>query len=298
MTFQKDERAGNKFYPLMNLENNPQQEYSLNLFKTIQMSQKYLTKLKIGTEIRKEDIERDIDSLGINEHYGIWMRNLKIFFNTTFIPDILKDHNENLNSLNRLFKTSINIQIVNEVVGELSDINKEEIETLIYDNNLKFSEEDGIKTFIKGQQFSNNIENYIPSNENDMKYQKIFFGDTNSIKFILNCIEFKLRNNKILREKSKFQLKEDLTKSLFTKPKKENIPSSHELRMNFTNSMLNKKKYDRMADFSESLKRNSEKNENSLLLLKNLLEFRLDFNKQITPMFIKPNNSLHEQLIL
>jgi hypothetical protein len=118
MSFQKDERAGNKFYPLVNNDLNPQ-EYSLNLFKTIQMSQKFHTKLKIGVEISKEDIERDIESLGINDYYGVWMRNLKVFFNTTFIPDIIKDHNENLNSLNRLLKTGINIQISNEVVGEI-----------------------------------------------------------------------------------------------------------------------------------------------------------------------------------
>ena len=134
----------------------------------------------------------------------------------------------------------------------------------------------------------------LPSQDKIISH-RIFFGDNEKLKFILDRIDEKIRH--IQFQKSKIQSKEAedysqkfLTRTLFS-------TSAQEKKKFSLNPIFGKNKLSHMheADIIES--RDLSMMEN-LKKLKELISLRINLNDMLTPYFIKEQNNKHRQLIL
>jgi hypothetical protein len=349
--FQSEAKSTFRFYPGsdnlgMQIFSRPQggqiysqihpQNYSYMLLKNLQLSGKFLPKLKIGTEISKEEVDRDAELLNITEYTDMWMKNFKKFLSDTLLRDLLYEHRDNLDHLNKILKSSLNIQIVEEVVDDserLGESFRGELAYLIKNSNFSFSNIRG--NLEQMQNLSPNIEAtnlnryQLPRQEEEnKKYHHIFFGDNETLLFILSRVEEKLRNFQNQRERAKIQKEvEDyntfiggnLEKTLFSKPLTgekpgystnfysynypQNIQRKSQGALGAThgvlpNPLVNKNKYDKIESYSDLLLTHNKSIEDTLKLLKSFLENRIRINDLINPVLLKEINYNHKQLIL
>jgi hypothetical protein len=238
------------------------QNYSYMLLKNLELTGKFLPKLKIGNEISKEEVDRDADLLNVTEYTDMWIKNFKIFLSDNLICDILYEHRDNIEHLNKFLMPFLNIQIVEEVVDDterLGENFRSEVGYLIKNSNFGFSNLGGKMGHIdQFQNLSSNIESsnlnkfHIPRKDDEnKKYHHIFFGDNSTLSFILNRVDEKLRNFQNQREKSKFEKEiqdynslvgENLEKTIFSKPVTGEIASSKSYTYTNKYSQISQKK--------------------------------------------------------
>lgn len=314
---------------------NPQ-NYSYMLLKNLELTGKFLPKLKIGNESIKEDVERDADLLNVTEYTDMWIKNYKKFLSDTLIFDFLYEHRDNIAHLNKFLMPFLNIQIVEEVVDDTErtgEIFRSELAYLIKNSNFGVTSLGGKMGQV--QNLSQNIESsninrfqILRKNEENKKYYQIFFGDNSTLVFILNRVDEKLRNFQNQRERAKFQKEiedyntfvgENLEKTIFSKPitgemlssnvltytdrytqisQKKSLDDKGDINGLFSNPLLNKNKYDKIESYSDLLITHNKTLEDSLKLLKSFIENRMRINDLIYPEFLKEINYNHKQIIM
>ncbi len=297
------------------------------MIKSLQLSNKYISKLKLGNE-NKEEFLSSIEKLDFN-NYERFIENFKSILSHNVISSILDDHYENIDHLNRYLENSLNLQIVETMVDD-SDYENfyEELSSKMRDTNLSFSTVNvknmnmninmNIKpSFFPSRNFpQSNIssgfnllqDSHLPS---DRIYLKIFFGDNEKLSFMIEKIEEKLKNIKLQRERTKIMQNKEIneyrekgiTSMLFSskkdiQDKSEFSYGTSKKKLNLNNPLKNQNKFNVMSDYADLVQTHNTSIEENLNTLKQLIEMRIELNSKLSPFFIKVENNKHLQLIL
>jgi hypothetical protein len=132
----------------------------------------------------------------------------------------------------------------------------------------------------------------------DTRY-KIFFGDIEKLSTLKSIVATRLDNIKLMTNKSKSLSKEN---------KVENEDESYSLlykegdykriKVNLNNPFINKeKKFNLMGHYKELVQRQTQDIEENLKNIYKLLNYRIEFNNNIFPIFSKSESRQHSQLI-
>jgi len=295
---------------------------SYRLIKSLQLSNKYTSKLKLGNE-NKDEFLSCIEKLDFN-NYERFIENFKSILSHNVISSIMDDHYENIDHLNRYLENSLIVQIVESVVDDSDHENfYEELSAKMRDTNLSFS-----TVNVKNMNLNMNIKpSLIPSRNfaqssgfnllqdsqvpGERNYLKIFFGDNEKLSFLIEKIEEKLKNIKIQRERTKLiQNKEineyrekGITNMMFSSKKElqykpEFSYGGSKKKFNLSNPLKNQNKFNVMSDYADLVQTHNTSIEENLINLKQLIEMRIELNSKLSPFFIKPENNKHLQLIL
>lgn len=310
-----------RFNPLlMNNEIDlPTRDYSYRLLKSLQLSHTFKSKLRVGYEVDKEQIDLDAERLGITDSIDSWINNLKLFILSYLIPSLLDNHFENLDHINKVIENSLgfNLKIVNSVIDDSEQANfYEEIARLIRDKSSV-----GPSLHLYPQGFRSSVAsgfNLLPKSNIQMEEERkqahdnypysstfhIFFGDNEKLRFLIDRIEEKIRFTQISKEKLKSGLtkheedysQKDLTKTLFSK--RYDILSERKTlssKMHSFHPMFSKHRFysenesfeNREANLIEVLKK-----------LREFISFRIHLNDVISPLFLKEQSFKHKQLVV
>jgi len=296
-----------------------QYNYVFQILKSLQLSNKYSTKLKPGNEI-KDDFLSSIEKLDLY-NYERYIENFKFLLSHNVISSILDDHYENLDNLNKFLESSLNVQIVETMVDDSKSENFfDEMSSKVKDSYLSFSSvnvKNLNKNFIPprniiNSSYSSGFNLLKDSNvHNDKNYFKIFYGDNEKLCFLIDKIQEKLKSIKLQREKTKFlqnkeinELKEKGLSSMLFSSKKE-ISERPEIsygakkkKLILNNPLKNQNKFNVMSDYADLVQIHTTSMEENLNTLRDHIELRIELNNTISPFFIKIESNKHMQILL
>jgi hypothetical protein len=187
--------------------------------------------------------------------------------------------------LNTAMSKSLDISIIHTMTD-----NSQENEPVIYRewNNIINS---------NNLSFANNIDIY-KGYYDDTRY-KIFFGDIEKLVNLRSIVATRLDNIKLMTNKSKLFSKEnkvdnqDESYSLLHKE-----GDYRRIKVNLNNPFINKeKKSDLFNHYKERLQGQTQEVEENLKTIYKLLTYRIELNKNISPIFLKPESRQHGQLL-
>jgi hypothetical protein len=292
------------------------------MIKSLQLSNKYTSKLKLGNE-NKDDFLSSIEKLDLH-NYERYMENLKSVLSHTLFTSVLDDHYENIDHLNRYLENSLNVQIVEGMVDDTEYENfYEELSSKMRDTNLSFStvtvkniKPPLFQSFRNQQQqplYSSGF-NLLPDSQiiSDKIFLKIFFGDNEKLIFLIDRIDEKLKNIKIQRERTRmmqnrelneYKEKGGITNLLFSSKKeiedKSVLPyHTGKKKLNLNNPLKNQNKFNVMSDYADLVQTHNKSIEDNLNILRQLIELRMELNSKLTPFFVKVESNKHMQLLL
>ena len=263
-------------------DSNKREDPTIKILKALAM--KYDKKLRAGIEISYSDIEKDIYTYGLKD-YSRWIQNFKAYLVNETLRNIIDDHHSNINSLNNAMSKSLGISIVNTMTDnslENEPLMYREWTNLISSNSLDFT-----------QKADDLLGEY------NTRF-KIFFGDNEKISTIKEMIAKRLDTIKILNNKNKQSIKEN---------KNENKDDNYSLlfpegdfrrnsKININNPFSNKdNKSSLLSQYKERFNQQSQYIERNLENIYKLLNYRLELNKSIFPLFSKVESRQHSQLI-
>ena len=262
--------------------------------------------INFNNDYNNNNIPRELCDANCN--YNLWVEKFKKYLSTKLLEDLLFQHNNNLFTLNQLLEfTGIQVlSIIPEVEpGNFYEILQEQLEENfinnlnINNNNLGLKPNNfglgNIDNFNKNSNF--NIFNKENNNEGKKKI-KIFFGDIERLKIIIQYIDTKLKNQQIKKltmDSMYFERKE--RENLLFKNNDDYIIDIQKKTNPFINDNL-------MLDFQRN-KYNNLLNKNKFILGENLMNLkkcliqRLYLNEILFPQrFIKPITEKHSQIVI
>ncbi len=288
------------------------QNYSYRILKSLQLSQKFLPKLKLVNHDYTEEIEIDAEKYKISDNIDYWMINLKHFLVKFLIPNVIIDsHFENIDHLNKYLEAALNLQVQSSMLDE-----NDPSQVNFYDdisNAIKFAYKSDINNpgFSRASIQSSGF-NLLSSQDDKKQFRKVFFGDNEKLMFIHDriCEKIKELQYRIREDKDRDSYRDgkeisngtqSLSKTLFSNRRHKDGVSTSNLNFPSGNGTglyqhhIMKNKFVHEMDNIES--RNLSTLEN-LKKLNEFIDIRINLNDRLTPYFVKEISYQHKMLAL
>lgn len=261
-TLTMNRSSTNTEFTFSNLKSNKQKSYQV--YKSLLIKNRFTKSLLQSKEINYNNYTNIPQELA-NVNFPLWIEKYKKFLVLTLLEDIIREHDNNIISINQMLEFS-NIQLI-------STLPEEEPESLNEILNSRFND---TTIFTK----STNTENSV----------KIFFGDTNRINRILQFIDYKL---KIYHQKNNKNIYPSINKEVMYDTNSNEYISSI-LKKN--NPFL---KVSSITDYKEQINKNKVHLEENLVNLKQLLLTRILINEKLYPKtYMNSLTEKHSHLII
>ena len=251
-------------FTFSNVKNSKQKSYQI--YKSLLIKNRFSKSLLQSKEINYNNYTHIPQELA-NVNFPLWIEKYKKFLVLTLLEDIIREHDNNMISINQMLEFS-SIQLISTLPEEEPDELNDILNTRFNDTNI----------------FNNN-KTTTPENS-----VKIFFGDTNRITRILQFIDYKL---KVYHQKNNKTVYPNLNKEIMYDTNNNEYISSI-LKKN--NPFL---KSSSMNDYKEQINKNKVHLEEKLVNLKQLLLTRIILNEKLYPKtYMNSLSEKHSHLII